>query len=282
MLERVELVDLGRRVVDGIELVAPGALQALDAAVELGRARRQDVERDALLLAGGLELGHELRAAVDLDGGELEGQLGDELVEEAGGGGGGGAMRGHGDAPAREPVDGGELLDALAAGEAQRQRVDLHRLAGPGGLEGAAQPPRPAAPRLRRGAGRPPEQRHGHDPPEPHQMGEDAAYGGVGHGEALRPQDRPELALAPDRVVGAQPLHRRDQRRRPAPPARTPRSARPHFRPLLPTIERGARHADRLGGRRRRQPPRHCPPPGTGRDVIGSSSGRHRELTGFC
>ena len=50
------------------ELDAGGSVGAFDAAVPLGASRRQDAEFDAELLAGVLELGHELAAAVDLDG----------------------------------------------------------------------------------------------------------------------------------------------------------------------------------------------------------------------
>lgn len=70
----------------GVEFVAPGAVGAFDAAVEHGRPGRQDVELEALGLAGVLELGHELGAAIDLDGADREGQFGEQLVEEAGGG----------------------------------------------------------------------------------------------------------------------------------------------------------------------------------------------------
>src|SRR5437763_2966571 len=88
--EGVEVLDAGWQVVDGVELVAPRAVAALHRAVELGAPWRQEEELDGVLLAGVLELGHELRAAVNLNGVDLEGHVGKELVEEYGGRGCGG------------------------------------------------------------------------------------------------------------------------------------------------------------------------------------------------
>ncbi|MHB1530723.1 hypothetical protein [Acidithiobacillus sp.] len=51
-----------------VELVAPGPVDPFHAAVELGRARRQGVERDLQIPASGLEFGHECGPAIDLDG----------------------------------------------------------------------------------------------------------------------------------------------------------------------------------------------------------------------
>ena len=60
-----------------------GALGALDAAIQLGRARGQDEEADAACLAGLLEDDLELGAAVHLDGADGEGHGGSQAVEEA-------------------------------------------------------------------------------------------------------------------------------------------------------------------------------------------------------
>ena len=77
-------------VVAAPELDAGGPVGPLDAAVELGPSRRQDVEGDAPVLAGLLEVGHELAAAVDLDGGDREGHdLGHGREEALGVAGGG-------------------------------------------------------------------------------------------------------------------------------------------------------------------------------------------------
>src|SRR5947199_8888277 len=61
-----ELLQIQRQIVAGVELVAPSAVAAFDRAVELGRARRQDVERQLGVPTGEFELGHEFGAAVDL------------------------------------------------------------------------------------------------------------------------------------------------------------------------------------------------------------------------
>ncbi len=53
---------------EGPELGPGGVVGALDAAVEPGGSWREDEERAPEVAAGGFELGHELGAAVDLDG----------------------------------------------------------------------------------------------------------------------------------------------------------------------------------------------------------------------
>lgn len=63
------------------ELDACGVVVALDDAVELGPARRQDLLGDVVALAGLLELGPELAAAVDLDGTDREGHVADDVRE---------------------------------------------------------------------------------------------------------------------------------------------------------------------------------------------------------
>src|SRR4051794_20717327 len=77
-----DLVDVVGQVDDGVELVAPGAVASLDGAVELGRSRRQHVERNAFGGAGELEFGHELGATIDLDGLDGPRHFGGDLVED--------------------------------------------------------------------------------------------------------------------------------------------------------------------------------------------------------
>ena len=89
----VEFIDAAGEHVGLGEFVAPSAIAALNGAVHLRTSRRQEVERDDFGLAGGLELGHELASAVDLDGFHREGHVGEDLVAEVGGGLGGGAPR---------------------------------------------------------------------------------------------------------------------------------------------------------------------------------------------
>ena len=73
-----------------VELLGVRPVGALDAAVELVRLGRQDVEGDATLCAGGLEAGHELAAAVHADGTDPEGHARRERLEHARRGGRGG------------------------------------------------------------------------------------------------------------------------------------------------------------------------------------------------
>ncbi len=65
-----------------------GAVAALDAAVTVGAAEREDMERNAGVATGGLEFLHELGAAIDLH--RAHGQALQGLVEEVSGDGGGG------------------------------------------------------------------------------------------------------------------------------------------------------------------------------------------------
>src|SRR5829696_2069984 len=69
----------GREIFDAVELVSPRALGAFDMTVELGPLRRQDEEAQVALSACVLELGPDLRPAIDLDTLDAEGDLGDEL-----------------------------------------------------------------------------------------------------------------------------------------------------------------------------------------------------------
>src|SRR3954452_19051047 len=77
----LEGFEAGREVFDAVQLVSPRALGAFDVAVELRPLRRQNEEAQVALLACVLELGPELRPAIDLDALDAEGDLGDELVE---------------------------------------------------------------------------------------------------------------------------------------------------------------------------------------------------------
>ena len=94
----VEGGDLEGEVGDLVELLGMGAVGAFDAAVELGGAGRQGEQEDAAEPALGLELGHELRSAVDLEGADREGHARLEGIQEEGGRRGGGAERASGGA----------------------------------------------------------------------------------------------------------------------------------------------------------------------------------------
>lgn len=79
------LVEVVGQFCCGVELIAPCAVASLDGSVEFGRSWRQHVEGNVARLADGLEFGHELRAAVDLDGLDRPWHVGFDLVEEVGG-----------------------------------------------------------------------------------------------------------------------------------------------------------------------------------------------------
>ena len=82
----VEFVHLQRAGSDLVKLFGVGAIGALDGAVELGRARRQDEPMEAARLAGLFELGGKLGAAVDLHGADGKGHAMLQGIEERSGG----------------------------------------------------------------------------------------------------------------------------------------------------------------------------------------------------
>ena len=98
----VDRADGQRPVVTVIELAAGGAVGPLYAAVEVGAVRRQDEEGDAEVATGLFELGHELAAAVHLDGGDVEGGLTPQAAQEVAGVAGGGSAVGAHDGEAGE------------------------------------------------------------------------------------------------------------------------------------------------------------------------------------
>ncbi len=100
--------------VELVELVAADRVGALDAAIVFGASGRQHEQGDAAPLAGGLELGRGLAAAVDLHRLDIERRLADQVVEELRGAGGGGARIGAHVAQLRDRADGLEFLDAEA------------------------------------------------------------------------------------------------------------------------------------------------------------------------
>ncbi len=160
----VEALEFGQLVVEGadaqlagvelVELVAAGRVGALDAAVIFGASGRQHEQFDAAPLAGGLELGHEFAAAVDLHRLDIERRLADQMVEECRGAGGGGARAGAHAAKLRDRAYGLGLLDREAGVDGDAQVVDPDHLAGLSPAVAAAQAPLPAAGRRPGAAGR--------------------------------------------------------------------------------------------------------------------------------
>jgi hypothetical protein len=77
-----ELVEAMGQIVAAVELVAPGGLGALDAAVEIGPFGRHHEEFELSSPAFVFEFSHELRAYIDLDSAHRERSFGDQLVEQ--------------------------------------------------------------------------------------------------------------------------------------------------------------------------------------------------------
>src|SRR4051794_11676897 len=135
----LERFEARREVFDTIELVSPRALGAFDVAVELGPLRRQDEEAQVALSACVLELGPELRPAIDLDTLDAEGDLGDELIEEGCGAPRGCAAGDEGDGPLRHRVVSREVLDGLVGSDVDEEGVDLDEFARPDWLHALGQ-----------------------------------------------------------------------------------------------------------------------------------------------
>src|SRR5215203_2533872 len=135
----LEGFEAGREIFDAVELVSPRALGAFDVAVELGPLRRQDEEAQVALSACLLELGPELRPAIDLDALDAEGDLGDELVEEGCGAARGCAAGDEGDGPLRHRVVSREVLDGLVGSDVDEEGVDLDEFARPDRLQALGQ-----------------------------------------------------------------------------------------------------------------------------------------------
>ena len=196
-------------VVELVELVAAHRVGALDAAVVFWASGRQHEQFDAALLAGGLELGHELAAAVDLHRLEVERRLADEMVEESCGAGCGGARVGAHVAQLRDRAHGLELLDREAGLDGDAQVVDLHHLAGLAPAVAVAPAPGVAvelAPPL--GLCSPVMECDGLGPAGPHQAGDHAPGGGLAGREAvLARQHGADLGAPPQRKAKARLAH---------------------------------------------------------------------------
>jgi hypothetical protein len=111
------------------ELLGMGLLSPFDVAIELRRAGRQDEEADTCLPTGFLEVGHELRAAVHLNGLHLERRPSPESAQEVGGRAGGGPGVHLDYIPAADDVTSGELFANDARQGAQVKGVYLHQIA---------------------------------------------------------------------------------------------------------------------------------------------------------
>ncbi len=112
------------------ELAAAGGVGALDAAAAIGAFGRQHEQGDAAPLAGGLEPGHGLAAAVDPHRLEVERRLADQAVEESCGASGRGARVGAHAAKLRDRAHRLGLLDREAGLDGDAHMIDPDHLAG--------------------------------------------------------------------------------------------------------------------------------------------------------
>ena len=192
-----------------VELAAAGRVGALHAAAMLGASGRQHEQGDAAPLAGGLELGRGLAAAVDLHRLEVERRLADQAVKESCGAGGGGARAGAHAAQLRDRADGLGLLDREAGLDGDAQVVDPDHLAGLSPAGTAAPAPGVAvelAPPL--GLCSPVVERDGLGLAGAHQAGDHAPGGGLAGREAvLARQHGADLGAPPKRKAKARLAH---------------------------------------------------------------------------
>ncbi len=122
----VEFPDFQKTRGDLIELLGVGSVGAFDGAFQLGRARWEDKQmKPFLLLAGLLELGGRLAAAVDLRGanGKRHAALQDFQKQS-----GGGASVRLNDIPTRDNIASGELLDNHARRGTHIEGVNLDQV----------------------------------------------------------------------------------------------------------------------------------------------------------
>ena len=200
----VEGFHLQRAGGDLIELLGVGAVGAFHGTVEFGRTRREHEQVQAALLAGLLELGGELTAAIDLQGANGEGHAVLQGIEKLGGGLAGGAGVGLDHVPARNHVASGELLEDHAGQGAHVEGVDLDQIAGAGhrvllgfthGIRASAQS---AAAAGHAAAGR------FDQPGLAFHLGENASHHGSGHALLFPLQQDHELVLAPAGILATQ------------------------------------------------------------------------------
>ncbi len=230
-----EALEFGQLDVQGADAqladagLAAGRIGALDAAIAIGAFGRQHEQFDAAALAGGLELGRGLAAAVDLHRLEVERRLADQVVEQLRGAGGGGARVGAHAAKLRDRAHGLGLLDREACLDGDARMVDLHH---PAGLApaGAVAPALSVAVELALPLGlhAPVMERDRRGPAGAHQAGDHAPGGGLAGREAvLARQHGADLGAPPQRKAQARLAHQLELGG--GPPALPPCSRRRRF-----------------------------------------------------
>src|SRR6266511_1918139 len=217
-----------------VELLGVSPLGALDGAVQFWTARRQLEQADSPRGAGGLEVGHELAAAVDLDRRDWERHPFEHRLEGSGGGQGGGAAGELEHVPATDHVAGGEVLEDHAGPRADVQGVDLDQVArcGHGVVARLADRVRPLPAPLA-----------GADPPHgleelagALEVAQDASDHRDREHQPLAVQEHLELVLAPARILLAQRVDRLPLLERPG-----------RLAPLVGTAETILERLDALG-----------------------------------
>src|SRR6266545_193278 len=111
------------------ELLGVGAIGTFDGAIELGAARWQDEEPQAVLLTGDFERAHELTAAIDLDGADGERHSGEDGIERLGRRPRGCPVVEVEHIPATNDVVGSELLQDFPGEWPDVDGVELHQIA---------------------------------------------------------------------------------------------------------------------------------------------------------
>lgn len=190
---------------DFVKLFVVGAVGAFDRAVEFGRARREHEQGQSAGLAGLLELGRELAAAVDLQRGDGKGHAPEERSEELRSGLGGSLQVDLNDIPAGDHVASREVLQEDAARWTHLFGVEFDPIAGlPNGPKprlasgpGATTQPPPLAPEHRRS-------RWLDQHTAALEIGQDAPDQRSRNAGRFAPQQNGELVLAPARVVPPQ------------------------------------------------------------------------------
>jgi hypothetical protein len=102
-------------ILDLVKLNPMGLVGTLDIALKLWGSRRDNEETDPPDPAGLFEVLLELRATIDLDGPDREGELAFHILEEQSGSEARGVPIGSGDIPAGDEVPGAELPAPAAA-----------------------------------------------------------------------------------------------------------------------------------------------------------------------
>jgi hypothetical protein len=115
-------------ILDLVKLDPMGLVGTLDIALKLRGSRRDNEETDPPDPAGLFEVLLELRATIDLDGPDREGELAFHVLQEQSGGEARGVPIGSGDIPAGDEVSGAELPAPAAALEVDLKSIDLDKV----------------------------------------------------------------------------------------------------------------------------------------------------------